>query len=137
MEQVFHKAQFWARYSSLFTLMICHEANLFTDDTSFFSTITSPAISSSNLNGNLFKHKKLCFLERKLIQVIQVVYRCFIRPHLDYGDVIYDQPNLSSLANKIESVKYNAAFVITGVIRGTYKEKILEELGFESLKDRK
>ena len=51
--------------------------------------------------------------------------------------MIYDQPNLSSLANKIESVQYNAAFVITGVIRGTYKEKIHEELGFESLKDRK
>ena len=72
-----------------------------------------------------------------MIQVIQVVYRCFIRPHLDYGDVIYDQPNLSSLANKIESVQYSAAFVITGVIRGTYKEELHEELGFESLKDRK
>ena len=71
------------------------------------------------------------------MQLIHVVYRCFIRPHLDYGYVIYDQPNLSSLANKIESVQYNAAFVITGVIRGTYKQKIHEELGFESLKDRK
>ena len=28
-----------------------------------------------------------------------------LRPHLDYGDVIYDQPNLRSLANKIESVQ--------------------------------
>ena len=51
--------------------------------------------------------------------------------------MIYDQPNLSSLANKIESVQYSAAFVITGVIRGTYKEELHEELGFESLKDRK
>ena len=24
------------------------------------------------------------------------IYKCFTRPHLDYGDVIYDQPNLSS-----------------------------------------
>ena len=44
------------------------------------------------------------------------VYKYFIRPHLDYGDVIYDQSNLSSLTNKIESVQYNAALAITGAI---------------------
>ena len=65
------------------------------------------------------------------------VYKCFIRPHLDYGDVIYDQPNLSSLTNKIESVQCNAALAITGAIRGTSKEKLYQELGFESLKDRR
>ena len=65
------------------------------------------------------------------------VYKCFIRPHLDYGDVIYDQPNLSSLTNKIESVQYNVALAITGAIRGTSKEKLYQELGFESLKDRR
>ena len=51
--------------------------------------------------------------------------------------MIYDQPNLSSLANKIESVQYNAALAITGAIRGTCKEKLYQELGFESLKDRR
>ena len=61
------------------------------------------------------------------------IHKCFIRPHLDYGDVIYDQPNLSSLANKIESVQYNAALPITGAIRGTSKEKLYQELGFGSL----
>ena len=65
------------------------------------------------------------------------VYKCFIRPHLDYGDVIYDQPNLSSLTNKIESVQCNAALAITGAIRETSKEKLYQELGFESLKDRR
>ena len=65
------------------------------------------------------------------------VYKCFIRPHLDYGDVIYDQPNLSSLTNKIESIQYNVALAITGAIRGTSKEKLYQELGFESLKDRR
>ena len=65
------------------------------------------------------------------------VYKCFIRPHLDYGDVIYDQPNLSSLTNEIESVQYNPALAITGAIRGTSKEKLYQELGFESLKDKR
>ena len=46
------------------------------------------------------------------------VYKCFIRPHLDYEDVAYDQPNLSFLTNKIESAQYNATVSITGY-RGT------------------
>ena len=64
------------------------------------------------------------------------VDKCLIRPRLDYGDVICDQPNLSSLTNKIESVQYNAALAIMGAIRGTSKEKLYQELSFESLKDR-
>ena len=59
------------------------------------------------------------------------VFKCFIRPHLHYTDVIYDQSNLSSLVNKIESVKYNTA------MKGTSKEKLYQGLGFESLKDRR
>ena len=30
------------------------------------------------------------------------LYKTFIRPHLDYGDVIYDQPNNDSFTDKIE-----------------------------------
>ena len=189
-------------------------AKLFADDTSLFSTITSPAISSSNLNEDLakithwayqwkmsfkseitkqaqeilfsrkknntshpslyfnntpiqrksvqkhlglFLDEKLLFLEhidekikkatvgvnlmRKLNLLLPrssllTVYKCFIKPHLDYGNVIYNQPNLSSLANKIESVQYNAALAITGAIRGAFKEKLYQDIGFESLKDR-
>ena len=56
------------------------------------------------------------------------VCKCFIRSHLDYGDVIYNQPNLSSLANKIKSVQYKAALAITGAIRGTSKESLILNL---------
>ena len=65
------------------------------------------------------------------------IYKSFVRPHLDYGDVIYDQPNNSRLSDKIESVQYNAALAITGAIRGTSKEKLHQELGLQSLKDRR
>ena len=64
------------------------------------------------------------------------IYKSFVRPHLDYGDVIYDQSNNSRLSDKIESVQYNAALAINGAIRGTSKEKLYQELGLESLKDR-
>ena len=65
------------------------------------------------------------------------IYKSFVRPHLDYGGVIYDQPNNSSLSDKIESVKYNAVLAIAGAIRGTSKEKLYQELGLESLKNRR
>ena len=55
------------------------------------------------------------------------IYKCFIRPHLDYGDVIYDKTNLSSLTNKIESVQYNAVLAITGAIRGASTVKLYQE----------
>ena len=37
----------------------------------------------------------------------------------------------------IESVQYNAALAITGAIRGSSREKLYQELGFESLRDRR
>ena len=38
---------------------------------------------------------------------------------------------------KIESLQYNAALAITGAIKGSSKEKLYQELAFESLKDKR
>ena len=67
-------------------------------------------------------------------RALLTIYKCFIRPNLDYGDFIYDQPNNGSLFSKIESVQCNAALAITGAIRGTSQTKLYRELGLESLK---
>ena len=61
------------------------------------------------------------------------IYKSHIRPHLDYGDIIYDQPHIDSFINKVESVQYNAALAITGAIKGTSKERMYRELGFKVL----
>ena len=37
----------------------------------------------------------------------------------------------------IESVQYNAVLAITGAIHGSSPEKLYQELGFESLHDRR
>ena len=50
------------------------------------------------------------------------IYKAFIRPHLDYADIIYDKPSKMNIFNKIESLQYNAALAITGTIRGSSKE---------------
>ena len=65
------------------------------------------------------------------------IYKCFVRTHLDYGDLIYDQAFNNSFHQKIEFLQYNAALVITGAIRGTSRKKIYQELGLESLQQRR
>ena len=74
------------------------------------------------------------FLPRKSLLTI---YKSFIRPHIDYCDVIYDQPHNATFINNIESVQYKAALAITGTIKGTSRERLYQELGLESLCDRR
>ena len=57
--------------------------------------------------------------------------------HLYYGDVIYDNSSNEIFCQMIESVQYNAALAITGAIRGSSREKLYQELGFDSLRDRR
>ena len=66
------------------------------------------------------------------------IYKTFIRPHLDYGDVIYDRAfNELLFHQRLESIEYNAAIVIAGTIRGTSSEKLFQELGLETLKSKR
>ena len=60
------------------------------------------------------------------------IYKALIRPHLDYGDVVYDYPGNASFMQKLESVQYNASLAITGCFRGTSRDKLYSELGLES-----
>ena len=64
------------------------------------------------------------------------MYKAFVRPHLHYGDILYDQTDNSSFHEKLKSTQYNACLTLTGAIRGSWKEKIYQELGFKSLRAR-
>ena len=77
-------------------------------------------------------------LLRKLQCVISrsarlTIYKTFVRPHLDYVDIIYEKAHNSSFYQKIESAQYNACLVIKSAIKGTSKEKLYNKLGLESL----
>ena len=61
------------------------------------------------------------------------IYKAFVRPHLDYGFVLFDQASNASSHEKLESIQYNACIALTGTIRGASKEKLYKELGLESL----
>ena len=80
----------------------------------------------------------ICNLQNLLpIAALITFYKALVRPHLDYGDIIYDQAHNASFHQKLESLKYNACLAVTGAIRGSSREKIYQELGFESLQRRR
>ena len=90
----------------------------------------------------LNKLNKTTGLLRKLHNIIPrsallTIYKSFIRPHLNYSDIIYDQAYNTSFHQKLELLQYNACLAITGAIRDTSREKIYEELGLESLQLRR
>ena len=55
-------------------------------------------------------------------------YKAFIQPHLDYGDVFFDQAFNNSFHERLESIQYYAILAITRAIRETSKEKLYQEL---------
>lgn len=60
------------------------------------------------------------------------ICKSFIRLHLDYSDIAYDQSTNDLVKNR--KVQCNAALVITGAIKGTSRKKLFKDLGLESLK---
>ena len=97
---------------------------------------------NEHISLKLSKARKGVGLLRTLAKYIPrhsllTIYKCFIRPHLDYGDIVYDKPNNESFTKSIESIQYNAALAITGTIRGTSTEKLYQELGLEYLSSRR
>ena len=82
--------------------------------------------------------------------VLENIYITKVRPHLEYCDIVY---HTASPANeltpifrvfssrtplqKIETIQYRAARIVTGAWYGTDKKKLYDNLGWESLEDRR
>ena len=60
-------------------------------------------------------------------------FKVFVRPHLDYGYILYDQAYNISFEEKLESTQYDVYLAITGTMRGTSKEKIQLQCWFSEL----
>ena len=98
-----------------------------------FKQHVDSAISKVNKGISLIKKLRYTLPRKSLI----TIYKVFLRPLIDYGDIIYDQPNNNSFCEKLEAIQYKAALAITGAIQGTSRDRIYAELGLESLKDRR
>ena len=93
---------------------------------------------SKHINEKISEAQKGISVIKKLYyilprNVLLTIYKSFVRPHLDYGDIIYDQPNNQNFSSEIEAVRYNAALAITNAIKGTSRTELYKELGIESL----
>ena len=67
---------------------------------------------------------------------LEKIYLGFIRPILEYGSIIWDNCTIGE-SDLIESVQLEAARIITGLRKGTPRDKLYRELGWDSLQNRR
>ena len=49
------------------------------------------------------------------------IYKYFVRPFLDFVDIIYDKSYTELFKGKLEAFQYNICLAITVAIRGTFR----------------
>ena len=97
-----------------------------------FKKHISEAIIKAKRGVSLLK-----FLSRYLNRSkLDLAFKMHVRPHLEYGDVIFHDRS-SELMKLLESVQYQAGLVVAGCWKGTSTTKLYNELGWESLSDRR
>ena len=115
-------------------------------------TLDSKLSFERHLNEKIMKAKIIVGIIKYLssflpLKTLDQMYKALVRSHLDYCDTIYHMPALSnqinlgvtltSLMETAERTQYQAALAITGAWQGSNQSKLYEELGWESLSDRR
>ena len=67
---------------------------------------------------------------------LNTIFRSFIFPHYDYCDVIYASASQKAL-DTLDQTYYSAALIVSGCIRGSSTQKVLNILNWEFLRDRR
>ena len=67
---------------------------------------------------------------------IETLYCSSIQPILEYGSILFDNCSIND-CNLIEAVQRRAAVLSTGAIRRTETAKLMQEIGWDSLKIRR
>ena len=67
---------------------------------------------------------------------LQTIYFSFIRPILEYADIVWDSFTQYE-KNELEKIQVEAAMIVTGATRSCSNKKILEEAGWDSLETRR
>ena len=81
------------------------------------------------------------------LKSLDQIFKMHIRPHLDYCDIIFHSSpirhdtdtslTLNYTMSALERTQYQAALAVSGAWKGTNRDKIYEELGWESLNSRR
>ena len=105
-----------------------------------------------HLNEKIIKAKKHIGIIKHLskylpLKTLDQMYKALVRSHLDYCDIIYhippkinpppQLPTFDSQMELLERVQYQAALAVTGAWHGSNCAKLNEELGWETLSDRR
>ena len=113
-------------------------------------TLDTKLTFASHIDEKLKKARKGLSIIKTLSRYLSVktldqIYKMYVRPHLDFCDVIYHLPcitnpfdssiNLKYLMNTLERIQYHCALAITGAWQRTSLDKIYDQLGWESLTD--
>ena len=74
-------------------------------------------------------------------KTLDQIYKIFVRPHMDYCDIIYHLPrstsafdcpiNLNFMMQSLESTQYQAALAVSGAWKGSNTTKLYEDSGAE------
>ena len=66
----------------------------------------------------LLKSKQKYFCNKKNLRyslprkLLVIIYKAFLRPQMDYRDIIFDQPQNESFCDKMQSEQYKAALAM-------------------------
>ena len=90
---------------------------------------------NEHLEDKINKCNRIIGSTKKLSLILQrtcllTIYKAFVRPPLDYADIIYDKFDNEAFKDWLEKIQL-------GAIRGTSWERIYNELGLQSLFDRR
>ena len=88
-------------------------------------------VTTTEVNKTIGMIRKLQNVLPRL--ALMTIYKAFVRPHLDYSDVIYDEAYNKIFHQKLESIQYNACLALSEASRGSSREKLYQELGLEFL----
>ena len=106
----------------------------------------------SHINEKINKTKKLIgilkYLSKYLsLKTLDQMNEIFIRPYFNYCAATYPTPRLTNpfessitlnaLMERVENIQYQAALAITGTWQGTSRNKLYDEVGWESHSDRR
>ena len=104
-------------------------------------TLDSKLSFQSHVREAIIKARKgieiIPFLSKYVSRdVLDQIYKLYVRPHLDYGDIIHhrhDPEFKLEFTKRFESTQFSAALAVSGAWRGTNTDKPYEELGWEIL----
>ena len=93
------------------------------------------AILKAQRGIGLLKYLSTCVSR----EVVDQIYKLYVSPHLDYGDILYhkyDPDKQLNFTEQLEQTQYKAALAVFGAWKGTNRLRLLEELGWKKLYDR-